>query len=206
MKALVVVDVQNDFLEGGALEVPGGNEIMPVINKLINNFELIVFTQDWHPARHKSFASNQQGKNIYDVIELNGIKQVLWPDHCVQNTFGSQFHKDLNIPGEAAVFRKGTDAEVDSYSGFYDNNKIHSTGLEKYLKDNNIDEVYICGLALDYCVKFTALDSSNLNFETYVITDATRAVNVNPDDGLHSIEELKKNGVKIISSKEILNK
>ena len=204
MKALIIVDIQNDFLKGGSLAVPDGNAIIPVINKILPVFDILIYTKDWHPANHKSFASNHKEKNVYDVVDLKGISQVLWPDHCIQNTFGAEFHKDLIISGKNTYYIfKGTDPNVDSYSAFFDNKKIHDTGLNKLLKEKNIDEVYICGLSTDYCVKYTAIDAIELNYNTYVVADATKAVNINPDDYEKSLEELKNIGVKIIFSKNL---
>lgn len=204
MKALIIVDIQNDFLKGGSLAVPDGNAIIPVINKILPVFDILIYTKDWHPANHKSFASNHKEKNVYDVIDLKGISQVLWPDHCIQNTFGSEFHKDLIISGKNTYYIfKGTDPDVDSYSAFFDNKKIHDTGLNKLLKEKNIDEIYICGLSTDYCVKYTAIDAIELNYNTYIVADATKAVNINPDDYEKSLKELKNIGVKIIFSKNL---
>ncbi|MCD6113350.1 MAG: bifunctional nicotinamidase/pyrazinamidase [Bacteroidales bacterium] len=204
MKALIIVDIQNDFLKGGSLAVPDGNAIIPVINKILPVFDILIYTKDWHPANHKSFASNHKEKNVYDVVDLKGISQVLWPDHCIQNTFGAEFHKDLIISGKNTYYIfKGTDPNVDSYSAFFDNKKIHDTGLNKLLKEKNIDEVYICGLSTDYCVKYTAIDAIELNYNTYIVADATKAVNINPDDYEKSLEELKNIGVKIIFSKNL---
>lgn len=204
MKALIIVDIQNDFLKGGSLAVPDGNAIIPVINKILPVFDILIYTKDWHPANHKSFASNHKEKNVYDVVDLKGISQVLWPDHCIQNTFGAEFHKDLIISGKNTYYIfKGTDPNVDSYSAFFDNKKIHNTGLNKLLKEKNIDEVYICGLSTDYCVKYTAIDAIELNYNTYVVADATKAVNINPDDYEKSLKELKNIGVKIIFSKNL---
>lgn len=203
-KALIVVDVQNDFCEGGTLEVKKGNEVIPVINKLVQSkkFDEIIATQDWHPKDHKSFAANHKNKNVYDVIKLNGITQVLWPDHCVQRRKGSRFHNELNLGKKYKVFKKGTNPEIDSYSGFYDNDHKSSTGLGEYLKKKNISEVYITGLATDYCVKFTALDSVKEGFKTFVIKDAVRGVNINKNDSKIAFDEMKQNGIKIITSKK----
>ena len=200
MKALLIVDVQNDFFEGGALEVPKSNRIIPVINKIIPNFELVIFTKDWHPSNHKSFASNNISKNIYEQINMNGITQILWPDHCIQNTFGSEIHSVINIPKNAFFFTKGNDPEVDSYSGFFDNRKSHSTKLSEFLKREKVNDIFICGLATDFCVKFTALDAIEEGFKTFLISDASKAVNINPDDFEKAIEEMKNKGVEIINS------
>lgn len=205
-KALIVVDVQNDFCEGGTLEVKNGNKVIPVINNLIGSkyFDLIIATQDWHPKDHKSFASNHKNKNVYDVIKLNGITQVLWPDHCIQRRKGSRFHNELNLGKEVRVFKKGTNPEIDSYSGFYDNDHKSSTGLSEYLKKQNVDMVYVTGLATDYCVKFTALDSLREGFNTFVIKDAVKGVNVNKDDSKKAFEEMKQNGIKIVNCTQIV--
>ncbi len=176
MKALIIVDVQNDFLEGGGLAVPNGNEIIPVINKLQDEFELIVATQDWHPMNHKSFAVNHPGKKEFEIIDLNGLPQVLWPVHCVQGSFGAKFHQDLNISQIEAIFRKGMDTEIDSYSGFYDNGKRKNTGMSGYLKDRNVSEVFVCGLAADYCVYFTANDALELGLQTTIIENAAKPI------------------------------
>ena len=207
-KALIVVDVQNDFCEGGALEVKNGNEVIPVINKLIesNIFDFIIATQDWHPRNHKSFASNHKNKKVYDEIKLNGITQVLWPDHCIQRTKGAKFHNELNLGNNYFVFKKGKYPEIDSYSGFYDNDRKTSTGLKEFLRKHKIEEVYITGLATDYCVKFTAIDAAKEGFKTLVVKDAVRGVNITKNDSQLAFEEMKKNGCKILSSKQILNK
>lgn len=205
-KALIVVDVQNDFCEGGALEVRDGSKIIPVINKLIKSgyFNRIVVTQDWHPRNHKSFASNHKNKKVYDVIKFGGIKQVLWPDHCIQRTKGARFHQDLRLGGDYKIFKKGKNPNVDSYSGFYDNDHKSSTGLAEYLNKSGITVVSVTGLATDYCVKFTALDSVKDGFNTFVIKDAIKGVNVNNEDSKLALLEMKNNGVKIITSNRIL--
>lgn len=206
--ALIIVDVQNDFCKGGALEVKNGNEVIPVINKLVisDKFDFIFATQDWHPKNHKSFASNHKNKKVYDVIKLNGITQVLWPDHCVQRRKGSRFHDDLNLGKKFKVFKKGTNPEIDSYSGFYDNDHKSSTGLGEYLKKKNIKKVYVTGLATDYCVKFTALDSVIEGFTTFVIKDAVRGVNIDKNDSKKAFKEMKEKRVKIITSWNLLLK
>ncbi|MEN2284402.1 bifunctional nicotinamidase/pyrazinamidase [Algoriphagus sp. SE2] len=202
--ALIIVDVQNDFLPGGSLAVQNGDEVIPIINKLQEQFQFIVATQDFHPADHGSFAANHPGKKIGDFVTLGGLSQILWPVHCVQGTFGAEFHKDLNRHNWKAIFQKGKNPEVDSYSGFFDNARKESTGLADYLKKEGIKKVYITGLALDYCVKFTALDAHSLGFETYLIFDACRAVNIDPMDGNFAIEEMAKLKINIIHSQEIL--
>jgi len=202
-KALIIVDVQYDFLPGGSLAVTDGDQIIPVINELQEKFEFIVATQDWHPEGHQSFASNHLGKIPGNMIDLHGLDQILWPDHCVQYTKGSQFSADLNQSNWESIFQKGTNPEVDSYSGFFDNARRGDTGLGEFLKEKGVKTIYICGLALDYCVKFTALDGKSLDFDTYLVTDATKAVNLAPEDGDLALKEMKEAGIHLISSSEI---
>ncbi|HEY5369544.1 MAG TPA: bifunctional nicotinamidase/pyrazinamidase [Hanamia sp.] len=173
MKALIIVDIQNDFLPGGALAVENGDVVIPVINKLQSQFDLVIATQDWHPADHESFASMHRGKKVFAEIELDGLPQVLWPDHCVQETYGAEFSPQLNTKKIEAIFRKGMDKNIDSYSGFFDNGKKKATGMGAYLKGRGITSIYVCGLAADYCVNFTALDGLGLGFESAIISDAT---------------------------------
>lgn len=176
MNVLIIVDIQNDFTEGGALAVPDGNSIIPVVNRLQEKFDIVVATQDWHPADHKSFASNHYGRKPFELISLHGLDQVLWPDHCIQGTNGAAFHPDLNTNRVEAVFRKGMDSEIDSYSGFYDNGHRKNTGLAGYLRDRKVTRVFVCGLAADYCVYFTAKDALAEGFDASIIEDATRAI------------------------------
>lgn len=177
MKSLLLIDIQNDFLPGGALAVPEGDAIIPVVNGLLNSFEVIAATQDWHPAGHKSFASNHTGRKPFEQITINGIDQTLWPDHCVQGTVGADFPSSLNTQPVQAIFRKGTHIDIDSYSGFYDNGHRQSTGLAGYLREMNVDDVYLVGLAGDICVFATAMDSLQEGFKTCIIEDGTRALN-----------------------------
>lgn len=177
MKTLIIVDIQNDFLEGGSLAVPNGNDVIPVLNEIQKDFDLIVATQDWHPQNHKSFAAEHPGKNEFEVIDLNGLQQVLWPVHCVQGGFGAEFHQDLKMNSIEAIFRKGMDPEIDSYSGFYDNGKRKNTGLFGYLKDRKVSEVFVAGLAADFCVYFTANDAIDLGFKTTIIEEASKPIN-----------------------------
>lgn len=177
MRALLLIDIQNDFIPGGSLAVHGGDEIIPVANNLQKDFDLVIATQDWHPPSHKSFAGNHEGKNNFEIIDLNGLEQVLWPIHCVQGSEGAEFSKELNMNKVEAIFRKGTDQEIDSYSGFFDNGHRKTTGLADYLKGRNITEVFIAGLAADYCVYYTAKDALEEGFTTYIIEDAVRAIN-----------------------------
>lgn len=202
MKAMIVVDVQYDFLPGGALEVPEGDKILPVINKLMPEFDLVVATQDWHPEDHGSFAANHEGKEVGDVTELDGLEQILWPVHCVQGSRGAEFSDELDQSQITKVFRKGTEAHIDSYSGLYDNGHRKSTGLAEYLRERHVEEVYIAGLAADYCVKFTALDAVEEGFKTHLFRDGTRAVNMDPGDFDKAIKEMAEKGVKIISSEK----
>ena len=176
MKTLIIVDIQNDFLEGGSLAVPNGNDVIPVLNEIQKDFELILATQDWHPQNHKSFAAEHPGKNEFEVIDLNGLQQVLWPVHCVQGSFGAEFHQDLEKNNIEAIFRKGMDPEIDSYSGFYDNGKLKNTGLFGYLKDRKVSEVFVAGLAADFCVYFTANDAIDLGFKTTIIEEASKPI------------------------------
>jgi nicotinamidase/pyrazinamidase len=201
MKALIVVDVQNDFTKGGALEVPDGDSIVPVVNNLQKRFELVVATQDWHPASHKSFASGHMNRKPFDQIVLNGLDQVLWPDHCVQGTNGAEFHPSLDTNRIEAIFRKGMDPEIDSYSGFYDNGHRKATGLAGYLKSRMVTDVYVCGLASDYCVYFTARDAKLEGFNTFYIEDATRWITI---DGFTAAKkDLAELGVSLLSSESV---
>lgn len=203
MKALIIVDVQNDFVPGGALAVKEGDQIVPIINHLQSKFDFIVATQDWHPEDHGSFASNHEGKQVGEFIDLNGVNQILWPVHCVQGTFGAEFHKDLRRDNWKAVFRKGTNPLVDSYSGFFDNNRQGDTGMGNYLKENGVKEIYVCGLATDYCVKFTVLDGISEGFKTFLIADAARGVNIDIDDSEIAIQHIKSSGAQIVLSKSL---
>ncbi len=194
-KALIIVDVQNDFIPGGSLAVPEGDQVVGVINDLQLRFDLVIATQDWHPPHHGSFASNHPGKKPGEVIRLNGLTQILWPDHCVQDSLGAQFVQGLQADRITKIFRKGTDPEVDSYSGLFDNGHRKDTGLGDYLKDQKVDDVYIVGLATDYCVKFTALDCRNLGFRTHILQAGCRAVNLQAGDGEHALEQMRRAGV-----------
>ncbi len=176
MKALIIVDIQNDFLPGGALEVPNGDQIVEVINGLQSKYDVVVATQDWHPVQHKSFASQHIEHNVFDQVVLYGLDQVLWPDHCVQGTRGAELADNLEQAKVEAVFRKGIDPYIDSYSGFYDNGRRKNTGLHGYLQDRAVTEVHICGLAADFCVHFTAMDALSLGYRTVVLSKATKAI------------------------------
>ena len=203
MRTLVLVDLQNDFLPGGALAVPGGDEVIPIANRLQERFDLVVATQDWHPLRHGSFASCYPGKKPGDLSELAGLPQVLWPDHCVQGTAGADFAEALETNRVEAIFRKGTDPRIDSYSGFFDNGHRKSTGLGDYLKGRGASEIYLLGLATDYCVKFTALDARKLGFRVSLVEDASRGVELRPGDVAAAVEEMRKGGVEVVRSGEV---
>ena len=198
MNALILVDIQNDFMPGGPLAVPFGDEIIPLVNELQNSFSLVVATQDWHPQSHKSFASNHAGKKPFERIMLHGLEQVLWPDHCIQGSVGAEIHPSINMSKVEGIFRKGMDVEIDSYSAFYDNGYKKSTGLAGYLRERKIKKVYVCGLAADYCVYYTAKDSLKENFETYIIEDATRAIDTN--GFVKATEKILSSGGQIIKS------
>ena len=205
MRALLLIDIQNDFLPGGALPVSAGDEIIPKVNQIQKNFRLVLATKDWHPLDHGSFARNHKGKGEGETVELFGLEQILWPVHCVQNTHGAEFPDNLDISQVEKIFYKGKEPHIDSYSGFYDNGHKRSTGMGEYLQQKNIQEVYITGLATDYCVKFTALDALQLGFKVFVIEDATRAVNIKADDFDNAIREMRERGAHIINSSQVLN-
>lgn len=196
MKALIIVDVQKDFLPGGNLAVPNGDEVIAAINKIVEGYPLVAVTQDWHPLGHLSFASSHAGKQPLDTIELNGLQQVLWPDHCVWNTEGSEFAEGLNLGPAVAIFRKGVDPEIDSYSGFFDNGRKRKTGLGDWLKAMDVDTVHVAGLAAEYCVAFTAIDAAALGFDTSVLTEATRSLSESDFEAMKRTLLVK--GVKVV--------
>jgi nicotinamidase/pyrazinamidase len=204
MKALLLVDIQNDFLPGGALAVPCGDEVVPVANAAIRHFRstgaLVVATQDYHPANHQSFASQHSGRAVGDVIDLDDQSQVLWPDHCVQGTPGCELAPGLETSAIHQVFRKGMDPRLDSYSGFFDNGHHAATGLGDYLHQRRVEEVYVMGLATDYCVKFTALDAVELGFATRLIVPGVRGVNLEPGDTEAALRAMTNAGVELLTS------
>jgi nicotinamidase/pyrazinamidase len=202
--ALIIVDMQYDFLPGGSLPTSGGDEIIDTINALQPHFDLVVATQDWHPPDHGSFASAHPGHDIGDVIDLHGLPQILWPDHAVQESPGAELVAELDQSRIARVFRKGTNPAVDSYSGFFDNGQRGDTGLQAYLEGEGVTEVFVVGLALDYCVKYTALDARRIGLQTTVITDASRAVNFEPEDGPEAVKEMEAAGIRILQSAQVL--
>lgn len=178
-KALIVIDVQNDFCPGGALAVPGGDEIVSDINALMADFDAVILTQDWHPAGHSSFASSHVGKAPYDMVEMPYGPQVLWPDHCVQGTNGAEFHKGLNANRADLIVRKGFNAAIDSYSAFFENDQETPTGLEGYLRTRGLTDLTMVGLATDFCVNFSAVDAAKLGFKVTVLEDLCRAIDLN---------------------------
>ncbi len=194
MKALLLIDIQNDFLPGGSLAVPEGDQIIPLVNDLIAAHSIVIATQDWHPAQHASFAANHPGKSVYEQIDLHGLSQTLWPVHCVQQTGGALFAPGLASAAITRVFPKGTDSQIDSYSGFFDNGRRGDTGLTQWLRDQNINELTVCGLATDYCVKYSVLDALDQGFKVCVVIDACRGVNLQEGDCDRAIEEMKNHG------------
>ncbi len=198
-RALILVDLQNDFVPGGALAVPEGDAVIPIANAVQRDFDLILATQDWHPSDHGSFAANHPGKRIGDVIDLDGLPQVLWPVHCVQGTRGAELVSSLDQSRITRIFRKGTDPRIDSYSGLFDNGHRKSTGLGEFLRERNVTSVFVLGLATDYCVKFTALDARQKGFGVTLIENACRGINLRPGDVDEAIEEMRLAGVQIIA-------
>ena len=202
-RALVIVDVQNDFCPGGSLAVPEGGQIGPVINRMSRDFPLVVASQDWHPEGHISFASQHEGKEPFDTATINGDDWTLWPDHCVKGTTGAEFHPGLDTRPVKLIIRKGSNHRLDSYSVFFENDRETSTGLDFYLKGMKGSDVYLCGLALDVCVYFSALDAVNLGYRTHVITDATRGID-SPGGSLdEAVRHMKKEGVSFVHSDEL---
>jgi nicotinamidase/pyrazinamidase len=197
VKALILVDLQNDFVEGGALAVPDGKAVIPIANTVQTAFDLVVATQDWHPPDHGSFAANHPGKKPGDYITLGGLSQVLWPVHCVQDTRGADFVHGLDRSQWAAIFQKGKNREIDSYGGFFDNDHKQATGLGDFLHKKGVTEVIVMGLATDYCVKFTVLDALKLGFRTDVILPGCRGVNLRKGDVERAIEEMRTAGARI---------
>jgi nicotinamidase/pyrazinamidase len=199
---LVVVDVQNDFIPGGALAVPNGDQVVPVINRLAARFDNVVLTQDWHPRKHASFASSHPGKKPFQTIELAYGTQVLWPDHCVQGTSGAALHADLDITKAQLVIRKGHHREIDSYSAFLEADRKTTTGLAGYLEERKLRSLYVCGLATDFCVAWTALDARAAGFDVTVIEDASRAIDLEGSLS-RAWKDLEAAGVKRVSSSRV---
>ena len=203
MNALLIVDVQNDFLPGGNLAVSQGDQIIPVINNLQKKFNLIVASRDWHPANHGSFASNHPGKKPGDHTVLNGLDQILWPDHCIQGSPGAELSSLLNQSLIHKIIFKGSDPRVDSYSAFFDNGHKIETELHQYLRKKGVKRLFITGLAADVCVWFTVKDALSLGYETFLITDATKGVNLSPGDTEKAMENMKQEGAILISSEQV---
>ena len=202
--ALLIVDIQNDFLPGGALAAPGGDQIVSLVNQLMPEYDLVVATQDWHPIDHESFAANHDGREVGDVIDLHGLQQVLWPIHCIEGSPGAEFAPALDSHRFDHVVRKGMDRAVDSYSGFFDNGHRNPSGLAHYLRGQDVSHVHVVGIATDYCVKYTTLDALAEGFETTLIEDACRGVDLNPGDVEQALIECKAAGASISNTAEIL--
>lgn len=203
VKTLLIVDLQNDFLPGGAISVPHGNEIIPVLNQIIPKFSLILATKDWHPENHVSFAANHPGKKIGDTARFNGIDQILWPVHCVQNSRGSELSPELQADAITAIFYKGTDPSVDSYSAFFDNARKKSTGLSEFLRSRKIKEFFIAGLAVEYCILYTAIDAVEEGFQPIVIKDCCRGINLKKGDEERAFKKMRDAGVEVITSNDV---
>lgn len=201
-KALLIIDVQNDFCPGGAMAVPDGDKIISIINNISQKFYKVVATQDWHPITHISFAKNHH-KKIFDTITIGDINQVLWPDHCVQGTKGAELHHSLNLNNVDLILRKGNNPLIDSYSAFLENDKVNQTGLHYYLKGMNITDLYICGLATDYCVYNSAVDAINFGFYSHVVLDATKGIDFPAGNLEKCINDMKKKRIEVISHEQL---
>ncbi len=202
--ALVIVDVQNDFCPGGSLAVAGGDLVIPIINRIAGSLPIVVATQDWHPADHVSFASRHRGKSPLDTVELAGVTQVLWPDHCVQGSKGAELHPGLDQRPIDLLLRKGTHRDVDSYSAFFENDRTTATGLAYYLRGLGCEELFLAGLATDYCVLYSALDAVGLGFRTTVVSDAVKGVDQPPGSTEEALRRMTAAGVALCESREIL--
>ncbi|MBU1078353.1 MAG: bifunctional nicotinamidase/pyrazinamidase [Spirochaetes bacterium] len=201
-RALIIIDLQNDFCTGGAMAVPGGEQVVPIINGIASRFKRVIATRDWHPPKHVSFASTYN-KEPYTSLKIGDRQQELWPNHCVMGTTGAAFHKGFNLKPVNLILHKGNHLEIDSYSAFMENDKKTDTGLQYYLKGLDVDQVFLCGLATDYCVYHSALDAVNMGFDTTVILDATRGVN-KPDDSVkNAVSDMNSKGIHIIKHQEI---
>lgn len=200
---LIVVDIQNDFCPGGALAVPGGDVVIPVIQQIAPLFHHIILTQDWHPANHTSFAANHPGKQPYESIQLSYGPQTLWPTHCVQDTHGAEFHPRLHLPQAELILRKGFHVKIDSYSVFFENDRITPTGLAGYLRERGLKRIFLAGLAYDYCVAYSALDARRLSLPVFIVRDACRAIDLNGSVAMMEAE-LAKAGAAIIESTDIV--
>lgn len=204
--ALLLVDIQNDFLPSGSLAVRGADQILPTVNALLKHpFDLIVATKDWHPENHLSFASQHQ-KNVGEVVELGGHPQILWPDHCIQNTLGAAHPPALSQTSIEHTIYKGTDRTIDSYSAFFDNEKKRCTGLYDYLTHRAINQLVVVGIATDYCVKYTVLDALELGFKVVVIKEGCKGVNLQPQDEQKALESMENQGATVLLLKDFFNK
>ena len=201
--ALLIIDVQNDFCAGGSLEVPEGDRIVPVINRLVAGFPVVVATQDWHPSDHASFASNNPGKKPFEVIDRGGISQTLWPDHCVPGTPGAELHPELDLRQVDLILRKGTRRELDSYSAFFENDRRTPTGLGAYLRERGVERVYLTGLAADVCVYYSATDALRLGFAVTLVQDATRGLDAPPGSLGARLAEMRDAGVAVVQSADL---
>jgi nicotinamidase/pyrazinamidase len=203
MRALLVVDVQNDFCQNGRLPVPDGDAVVPIINNLVESFDRVILTQDWHPDGHMSFASCHEDRKAFDIIETSYGSQILWPEHCVRGTSGAEFHPALRAERAQLIIRKGFRRDLDSYSAFYENDRQTATGLTGYLRERGISVLYVVGLARDFSVHFSAVDARRQGFETFVIEDATRAFDF--DGSLErAMKSMRATGVRFLSSEEVL--
>lgn len=202
--ALILIDIQNDFCPGGALAVPDGDAVVAVANAVMPSFSLVIATQDFHPPTHLSFASNHEGRSVYEGIDLDGLPQVLWPDHCVQGSSGADLCEELHEELITRVVQKGMDPRIDSYSGFFDNGRRKATGLDAILKNEGVHDLYMMGLATDYCVKWTALDGIRLGYRVHLIVDGCRGVGLGPSDVENALRELRDAGVEQLSSAALL--
>lgn len=203
MKALLIVDIQNDFLPGGSLAVPQGDEIIPIINHLQPKFRYVIASKDLHPLHHVSFASSYPGKKLFEEIHVDHTFQKLWPDHCIEGTFGAEFPSTLDTQHIEKVFYKGIDPLIDSYSAFYDNLHQRSTGLSNYLKERHVQDIYLAGICTEYCVKYSALDALEEGFNVFIILDACRGAEVHPGDIAEALEVMRQKGAHFITSSEI---
>ena len=196
-EALIIIDIQNDFCPGGALAIPEGDAIVPGVNALMSEFQTDVLTQDWHPNGHSSFASSHQNAEVMSMIDMPYGPQVLWPDHCIQGSEGAEFHSDLHINAAHANIRKGFRSHIDSYSAFFENDRKTPTGLEGYLKTRGITKLTVVGLALDFCVNYSAVDGANLGFDVEIREQLCRGIDLN-DSMVQAMEEFQKTGVKVV--------
>lgn len=196
-RALLLIDLQNDFMPGGAMAVPDGDAVIPLVNRWHRDYPVVVATRDWHPADHVSFAANHDDAGIFDTVTVDGLEQILWPVHCVQGTSGAAFHPDLETEALTAEIRKGVDADIDCYSGFFSNGRRRSTGLAEWLRDHDVDALDLAGVATDYCVAATARDAADLGFDTRVLLPGCRGVDLRSGDVDRQLEDLAAAGVRL---------